>query len=73
VLKAMRLNEKLEPEIKELGPDDAYSILLDPSRTYSDFGKIDFTPIETTVAEAIKYYQQHGTLGEYTHLRNNNK
>jgi UDP-glucose 4-epimerase len=73
VLKAMRLNEKLEPEIKELGPDDVYSILLDPSRTYSDFGKIDFTPIETTVAEAIKYYQQHGTLGEYTHLRNSNK
>ena len=73
VLKAMRLNEKLAPEIKELGPDDAYSILLDPSRTYSDFGKIDFTPIETTVAEAIKYYQQHGTLGEYTHLRKDNK
>ena len=52
----------------ELGPDDVFSILLDPSRTFADFGKIEFTPIEKTAAEAIHYYQQHGTLGEYTHL-----
>lgn len=69
VVKAMRLNEYAEPEIKEIGPDDVYSILLDPSRTFKDFGKIDFTSIETTVDEAINYYHQHGTLGEYTHLR----
>ena len=69
VVKAMRLNEYVEPEIKEIGPDDVYSILLDPSRTFKDFGKIDFTSIETTVDEAINYYHQHGTLGEYTHLR----
>ena len=70
VVKAMRLNENIKPDIKELGPDDVFSILLDPSRTFDDFGKIEFTSIETTVAEAIKYYQQYGTLGEYTHLRN---
>ena len=58
-----------EPDIRELAPDDVFSILLDPSRTFADFGESEFTPIETTVTEAIRYYQQHGTLGEYTHLR----
>jgi UDP-glucose 4-epimerase len=68
VVKAMGLKEYPEPEVRELAPDDVFSILLDPSRTFADFGTIDFTPIETTVAEAIRYYQEHGTLGEYTHL-----
>ena len=69
VVKAMGLSEYPEPEIRELAPDDVFSILLDPYRTFKDFGQIDFTPIETTVAEAISYYRKHGTLGEYTHLR----
>lgn len=69
VVKAMGLKEYPEPEVRELAPDDVFSILLDPSRTFADFGSIDFTPIETTVAEAIRYYQSYGTLGEYTHLR----
>lgn len=69
VVDAMGLEGIEPPEVKSLGPDDVYSILLDPSRTFADFGAIEFTPIETTVAEAIAYYQQHGTLGEYTHLR----
>ena len=59
--------------MKDLGPDDVFSILLDPSRTFQDFGNIEFTPLQTTVFEAIKYYQQHGTLGEYTHLRMQDK
>jgi UDP-glucose 4-epimerase len=69
VVKAMGLKNYPEPEIRALGLDDVFSILLDPSRTFEDFGSIEFTPIETTVAEAIQYYQQYGTLGEYTHLR----
>ncbi len=69
VVKAMGLPDYPEPEIHELGPDDVASILLDPSRTFEDFGEISFTPIQQTVQEAIAYFQQHGTLGEYTHLR----
>lgn len=69
VVRAMGLKEYPEPEVRELAPDDVFSILLDPSRTFTDFGQIQFTPIETTVAEAVRYYQKHGTLGEYTHLR----
>ena len=58
------------PEMRELGEDDVYSILLDPSRTFKDFGDIQFTSLEDTVEDAIQYYKKHGTLGEYTHLRN---
>jgi UDP-glucose 4-epimerase len=69
VVKAMNFADYPEAEIKDLGPDDVASILLDPSRTFADFGQIDFTPLEETVKAAIHYYQEHGTLGEYTHLR----
>lgn len=69
VVRALSLQHYPEPEVRDLGPDDVFSILLDPSRTFADFGDIGFTPIETTVEEAINYYKQHGTLGEYTHLR----
>ncbi|MBK9283211.1 MAG: NAD-dependent epimerase/dehydratase family protein [Sphingobacteriaceae bacterium] len=69
VVKAMGISPYPEVEIKELGADDAPSILLDPSRTFQDFGKIEFTPIEETVKAAIDYFKVHGTLGEYTHLK----
>lgn len=72
VVKAMGITEYPEPEHRELSPDDAPSILLDPSRTIADFGKIDFTPLETTVWNAVKYYQEFGVTGGYTHLKSNN-
>lgn len=58
-----------EPELRPLGEDEAPSILLDPSRTFADFGEIAFTPLPEIVARAISYYQQYGTEGEYTHLK----
>lgn len=69
VVKAMKLTENPRPDVRELGPDDVFSILLDPSRTFADFGDIQFTSIQETVNAAIEYFQKHGTLGEYTHLR----
>lgn len=69
VVKAMKLAEYPEPEMRLIGPDDAPSILLDPSRTFADFGKIEFTPLQETVSAAIEYFQKYGTLGEYTHLK----
>lgn len=72
VVKAMGITDYPEPERRELSPDDAPSILLDPSRTIADFGKIDFTPLETTVWNAVKYYQEFGVTGGYTHLKSNN-
>lgn len=69
VVDSMRLNEYPKPDIKTLGEDDVETILLDPSRTFADFGEIKFTSINETVEEAIKYFNDHGTLGEFTHLR----
>jgi len=68
VVVAMEISNYPEPEIKELSSDDVFSILLDPSRTFNDFGEINFTSIQETVSNAIRYYQKYGTLGEYTHL-----
>lgn len=69
VVEAMGLNDYPEPEIRELGPDDAPSILLDPSRTFVDFGEIEFTPLKETVRAAIEYYRTYGVVGGYTHLK----
>jgi UDP-glucose 4-epimerase len=69
VVDAMDLPGKPRAEVKELGPDDVFSILLDPSRTFQDFGQLEFMPLQETVSTAIEYYKKHGTLGEYTHLR----
>jgi UDP-glucose 4-epimerase len=68
VVRAMKLNEYPAPEIRPLGPDDAPSILLDPSRTFRDFGEVRFTPLEEIVARTVAYYQEHGVQGGYTHL-----
>lgn len=73
VVKAMGIAPYPEAEMRDLGPDDVASILLDPSRTFADFGPIDFTPIQATVNAAIHYYGKYGTLGEYTHLKIGNK
>ena len=69
VVTAMRFNEYPEPEIRQLGPDDAPSILLDPSRTFQDFGDINFTSLKDTVEAAVAYYNQYGAAGGYTHLK----
>jgi nucleoside-diphosphate-sugar epimerase len=71
VVKAMGIGEYPEPERRELSPDDAPSILLDPSRTFADFGNIEFTPLNVTVWNAVKYYQEYGVTGGYTHLKSN--
>src|SRR4029077_2974272 len=69
VVKAMKLNDYPEPEIRPLGPDDAPSILLDPTRTFRDFGETRFTPLDEIVAQTVAYYRDHGVEGGYTHLR----
>lgn len=73
VVKAMGFNDYPAPDVKALGPDDVASILLDPSRTFADFGDIAFTSLEETVKAGVDYYAEHGTLGEYTHLRLDDK
>lgn len=68
VVKGLKLNDYPEPEIRPLGADDAPSILLDPSRTFADFGEIAFTPLDELVQAAVDYYDTYGVTGGYTHL-----
>tara|TARA_Y100000588_G_scaffold318512_2_gene348062 strand:+ start:2523 stop:3458 length:936 start_codon:yes stop_codon:yes gene_type:complete len=69
VVNGMELADYPEPEIRELGPDDAPSILLDPTRTFADFGTVEFTPLSETVRAAVEYYGAFGVHGGYTHLK----
>jgi nucleoside-diphosphate-sugar epimerase len=69
VTHALALQPAPEPELKSLGEDEAPSILLDPTRTFADFGPIHFTDLQTTVIEAMNYYKVYGTEGEFTHLK----
>jgi UDP-glucose 4-epimerase len=69
VVRALGLERYPEPEMRDLGPDDAASILLDPSRTVADFGAIDFTPLPAIVNAAVQYYRAFGVAGAYTHLK----
>lgn len=69
VAKAMGIIDIPEPEFRPLTEDDAPSILLDPTRTFEDFGKFEFTSLEKTVEVAINYYNEFGAIGGYTHLK----
>ena len=69
VVRAMKLNHYPEPEVKPLGPDDAPSILLDPSRTFADFGDDHFTPLDEIARLSVERWRRDGVVGGYTHLK----
>jgi UDP-glucose 4-epimerase len=69
VVKAMKLNDYPEPEIRPLGPDDAQSILLDPSRTFADFGDVRFTSLDEIARLSVERWAAEGVVGGYTHLK----
>jgi UDP-glucose 4-epimerase len=66
---ALALDPAPEVEVRERNPDDAFTILLDPSRTQAEFAWTPSTPLEKGVADAIAYYRDHGIEETYTHLR----
>lgn len=69
VLKAMRIKLDREVEVRPRGPDDVYTILLDPSKTTQDFGWKITTPLDAGVREAIEWYKKYGISQTYTHLK----
>ncbi len=69
VVRAMKINDYPEPELKPLGPDDAPSILLDPERTLRDFGTIEFTSLDDIARKSVERWQREGVVGGYTHLK----
>jgi UDP-glucose 4-epimerase len=56
-------------EVRERSPDDAYTILLDPSRIQQDFGWRPKTSLEDGVRQAIDYYRERGIEQTFTHLK----
>jgi UDP-glucose 4-epimerase len=68
LVRAMQLNIYQEPELKPLGPDEAPSILLDPSRLLADFGLIEFTPLDEIARRTVADWRERGVQGGYTHL-----
>ena len=47
----------------------AASILLDPSKTFKDFGEIEFSSLDEIANDAVEYYKKNGVHGGYTHLK----
>jgi UDP-glucose 4-epimerase len=56
-------------EVRPRNRDDAYTILLDPSRTEREFGWRATTPLEDGVAAAVEWYREFGVEQTFTHLK----
>jgi UDP-glucose 4-epimerase len=65
---ALRINLERPVEVRPRHADDAFTILLDPSRTREDFGWAVKTPLKDGVLTAIEWYKQFGIMQTYTHL-----
>jgi UDP-glucose 4-epimerase len=63
----IELDEKVE--VRERGPDDVFSILLDPAKTNQDFAWRVTTPLADGVARTIESYGPYGIAETYTHLK----
>ena len=67
---ALQIELEEDVEVRPRNPDDAYTILLDPSRTHEDFpGWSISTPLQEGVANAVSYYREHGIDETFTHLK----
>jgi UDP-glucose 4-epimerase len=66
---AMGIELEDEVEVRPRNPDDAPSILLDPSKTERDFEWAARTPLVDGVAKAVDYYREYGVGETFTHLK----
>jgi UDP-glucose 4-epimerase len=66
---ALGIELEEEVEVRERGPDDAFTILIDPSKTNADFAWKARTPLAAGVRAAIEYYRKFGIEQTFTHLR----
>jgi len=56
-------------EVRPRGEDDAYTILIDPSRTVEVYGWRPHTPLSQGVSKTVDWYRQKGVERTYTHLK----
>ena len=71
VVSAMKLDFEPEYDFQENAAGGPPSILLDPTRTYSDFDMPTLNSIEETILGAISYYEKFSVTREVTHLKKN--
>ena len=69
VVETMGIELEEEVEVRPRPPEDAPSILLDPSRTESDFGWKAKVQLGEGIAKAVEWYEQNGVGETYTHLK----
>lgn len=68
-VKALNITLQDEVGVRPRNPEDAPTILLDPTQTNRDFGWKVTTPLETGVQTAIEWYGEFGIDQTYTHLK----
>jgi len=69
---ALGLKPEEPVEVRPRGADDAFTILLDPSKTRRDFDWDVRTGLSEGVQAAINYYKRFGISETYTHLKSAN-
>ena len=69
VVRAMAIEPPEDVEHRDRGPDDAFTILLDPSRTEADYQWRTTVGLEEGVSSAVEYYRSRGIEETYTHLK----
>lgn len=67
VAEALGIQQPVEE--RERGPDDAPTILLDPSKTEQDFGWKAVTSLREGIRKAVEWYKLHGVEQTFTHLK----
>lgn len=68
-IKALNMPEKANVEVRPRNPDDVFTILIDPSKTESEFKWKAKTKLEDGIRAAIEYYKEYGIGQTYTHLK----
>lgn len=72
-VEALGIKLDKEVEVKERGVDDAFTILIDPSKTQKDFNWKASTPLKVGAKKAIEWYKTHDINQTFTHLKTNKK
>lgn len=68
-INAMDIELDEEVEVRPRHEDDAFTILLDPTRTNADFDWQVEKPLDEGVAAAIDWYRENGVSQTFTHLK----
>lgn len=69
IVEALDLKLEEEVEVRPRSPDDAYTILLDPSKTEQDFNWKANTPLRSGIHEAVDWFMKQSVTETYTHLK----